>query len=156
MKNLQHRSDARARVVHRNSDPVVIAQTLRVNGASKRIFNSEKRDKEGIESSRERERHTKRIKALNDWDIIKQKNKYALTLMGLLLTETAKPKAEGSPQGGGGNQSDANERRHYLTTGGWTYMKGKPAARMICVIVIKKNFRVVRCCLQLPPFWRLE
>ena len=47
MKNLQHRSDARARVVHRNSDPVVIAQTLKVDGASKRKFNSETRDKRG-------------------------------------------------------------------------------------------------------------
>ena len=142
MKNLQHRSDARARVVHRNSDPVVIAQTLRVNGASKRKFNSEKRDKEGIESSRERERHTKRIKALNDWDIIKQKNEYALTLMGLLLTEIAKPKAEGSPQGWGWKRSDAIDRRHYLTTGRWTCMKGKPTARMICVIVIKRTFEL--------------
>ena len=33
MKNLQHCSDARARVVHRNFDPVVIARTLRVDGA---------------------------------------------------------------------------------------------------------------------------
>jgi hypothetical protein len=73
MKNLQHRSDARARVVHRNSDPVVIAQTLKVDGAPKRKFKSETRDKEGIESLRERERHTKRFKALDDCDIIKQK-----------------------------------------------------------------------------------
>jgi hypothetical protein len=102
MKNLQHRSDARARVVHRNSDPVVISQTLKVDGASRRKFNSETRDKEGIESLRERERHTKRFKALNDWDIIKQINEYALTLMGLLLTDTAKPKLRDQPQGGGG------------------------------------------------------
>ena len=50
MKNLQHRSDARARVVHRNSDPVVITQTLKVDGVSKRKFKSETRDKKGIES----------------------------------------------------------------------------------------------------------
>jgi len=107
MKNLQHRSDARARIVHRNSDPVVIAQTLKVDLASKRKFKSETRDKEGIESKRERERHTKRFKALDDWDIIKQENEYALTLMGLLLTDTAKPKAEGSTtRGGRGKQSD--------------------------------------------------
>jgi hypothetical protein len=47
MKNLQHRSDARARVVHRNSDPVVIAQTLKVDGVSKRKCKSKTRDKEG-------------------------------------------------------------------------------------------------------------
>ena len=67
MKNLQHRSDARARVVHCNSDPVVIAQTLKVDGASKCKFKSKTRDKEGIEH------HTKRFKALDDCDIIKQK-----------------------------------------------------------------------------------
>jgi hypothetical protein len=104
MKNLQHRSDARARIVHRNSDPVVIAQTLKVDLASKRKFKSETRDKEGIESKRERERHTKRFKALDDWDIIKQENEYALTLMGLLLTDTAKPNAKGSTKGGGGGE----------------------------------------------------
>ncbi len=95
MKNLQHRSDTRARVVHRNSVPVVIAQTLKVDGALKRKFKGETRDKEGIESLREREHHTKRIKALDDCDIIKQKNEHALALMGLLLTDTAKPNAEG-------------------------------------------------------------
>ena len=50
MKNLQHRSDARAWVVHRNSDLVVIAQTLKVDGVSKRKFKSKTKDKEGIES----------------------------------------------------------------------------------------------------------
>jgi len=102
MKNLQHRSDARARVVHCNSDPVVIAQTRKVDGASKRKFKSETRDRKGIESLRERECHTKRFKALDDCDIIKQKNEYALALMGLLLTDTAKPNAEGSTARGGG------------------------------------------------------
>ena len=101
MKNLQHCSDARARVVHCNSDPVVIAQTLKVDSASKRKFKSETRDKDGIESLRERERHTKRFKALNDCDIIKQENEYTLALMGLLLTDTAKPNAEGSTTRGG-------------------------------------------------------
>ena len=71
MKNLQHRSEAW--VVHPNSDPVVIAQTLKVDGASKRKFKSETRDKKGIESLRERERHTKRFKALGDCDIINKK-----------------------------------------------------------------------------------
>jgi hypothetical protein len=56
MKNLQHCSDARAQVVHRNSNPVVIAQTLKVDGALKRNFKSKTRDKEGIELLRERER----------------------------------------------------------------------------------------------------
>jgi hypothetical protein len=55
------------------TNPVVIAQTLKVDGASKHKFKSEMRDKEGIESLRERERHTKRFKALDDCDIIKQK-----------------------------------------------------------------------------------
>ena len=102
MKNLQHCSDARARVVHRNSDPVVIAQTLKVDSAPKRKFKSKTRDKEGIELKREREHHTKRFKALNDWNIIKQKNEYALALMGLLLTDTAKSNAKGSTKRGGG------------------------------------------------------
>ena len=101
MKNLQHRSDARARVVHRNFDPVVITQTLKVDGALKRKFESETRDKARIESLRERERHTKTFKALNDCDFIKQENEYALALMGLLLADTAIPNAEGSTTRGG-------------------------------------------------------
>ena len=101
MKNLQHRSDARARVVHRNSDPVIIAQTLKVDCASKHNFKSKTRDKEGIKSKRERERHTKRFKALDNWDIIKQENEYALTLMELLLTDIAKPDCGGRGTGGG-------------------------------------------------------
>jgi len=101
MKNLQHRSDARARVVHRNSDPVVIAQTLKVDGALKRKFKSKTRDKERIESLHERERHTKRFKALDDCDIIKQKNDYALALMGF----TAKPNAEGLTTRGGAGEA---------------------------------------------------
>ena len=57
---------------------------------------------------RERERHTKRFKALDDCNIIKQKNEYALALMGLLLTDTAKPNAEGSTtrdKGGGAGEA---------------------------------------------------
>ncbi len=38
MENLQHCSDARARVAHHNSDPVAIAQMLKVDGASKHKF----------------------------------------------------------------------------------------------------------------------
>jgi len=102
MKNLQHRSDTRAWVVHCNSDLVVIAQTLKVDCASKRKFKSKTRDKEGIESKREMEHHTKRFKALNDWDIIKQEHEYALASMRLLLTDTAKPNAKGSTKRGGG------------------------------------------------------
>ena len=66
------------------------------------------RDKEGIESLCERERHTKRFKALGDCNIIKQKYEYTLALMGLLLTDTAKPNTEGSTTKGGGQgkQSD--------------------------------------------------
>ncbi len=105
MKNLQHRSDARAWVVYRNSDPVVITQTLKVDGASKRKFKSETRDKAGIESLREREHHTKRFKALNDWDIIKQENEYTFALMGLLLADTAKPNAKGSTTRGGAGEA---------------------------------------------------
>ena len=99
MKNLQHRSDAREWVVHRTSDPVVIAQTLKVDGVLKT------RDKAGIEALRERERHTKRFKALNDCNIIKQENEYALALMGLLLADTAKPNAEGSTTRGGAGEA---------------------------------------------------
>ena len=104
MKNLQHRSDARAWVVHRNSDPVVITQTLTLDGASKRKFKTKTRDKEVIKSLHERERHMERFKALDDCDVIKQKNEYALALMGLLLTDTAKPNAKGSTKGGGGGR----------------------------------------------------
>ena len=105
MKNLQHRSDARAWVVHRTSDPVVIAQTLKVDGVSKRKFKCETRDKAGIEALRERERHTKRSKALNDCNIIKQENEYALALMGLLLADTAKPNAKGSTTRSGAGEA---------------------------------------------------
>jgi hypothetical protein len=126
MKNLQHRSDARAWVVHRNSDPVVIAQTLKVDCVSKRKFKSETRDKEGIKSKRERERHTKRFKALDDWDIIKQENEYALALMGLLLTDTAKPNAKGSTKRGGGRKVMGS-----LATWGWV----KPTPKKIRLIV---------------------
>jgi hypothetical protein len=104
MKNLQHCSDARARVVHRNSDPVIIAQTLKVDDALKRKFKSKTRDKEGIESLHEREHHTKRLKALDDCNIIKQENENAPALMGLLLTDTAKPNAEGSTTRGGAGE----------------------------------------------------
>ena len=92
-------SDARAWVVHRNSDPVVIAPTLKVDGASKHKFKCETRDKEGIESLRERERHTKRFKALDNWDIIKQKRIHTC-LDGIVII------AEGSTtrdKGGGGH-----------------------------------------------------
>ena len=51
MKNLQHRSDARAWVVHRNSDPVVIAQTLKVDGVSKRKFKSKTRASHCVKGS---------------------------------------------------------------------------------------------------------
>jgi hypothetical protein len=101
MKSLQQCSGARAWVVHCNSNLVVITQTLKLDGASKRKFKSETRDKEGIESLRERERYTKRFKALDNCNIIKQKNKYALALMGLLFTDTVKPNAEGSTTRGG-------------------------------------------------------
>ena len=133
MKNLQHRSDARARVVHRNSDPVVIAQTLKVDCASKRKFISETRDKEGIESKRERERHTKRFKALDDWDIIKQENEYALVLMGLLLTDTAKPNAKGSTKKRG--------RGRKVMGSSATWGRVKPTPEKIRLIV-KKNLRI--------------
>ncbi len=134
MKNLQHRSDARARIVHRNSDPVVIAQTLKVDLASKRKFKSETRDKEGIESKRERERHTKRFKALDDWDIIKQENEYALTLMGLLLTDTAKPNAKGSTKGGGGGRK--------LMGSSATWGRVKPTPEKIC-LTPRHRFRLL-------------
>jgi hypothetical protein len=67
----------------------------------KRKFKSERRDKEGIQSLREREHHTKRFKALDNCNIIKQKNEYALALMGLKLSVTAKPDTKGSTTGGG-------------------------------------------------------
>jgi hypothetical protein len=105
MQNLQHRSDNRALVVHRSSDPVVIAQTLKVDGATKRKFKSETRDKEGIESLRERERHTKRSRHSTTGISSYKKIEYALALMGLLLTDTAKPNAKGSATRGGAGEA---------------------------------------------------
>ena len=101
MQNLQHLSDTRAWVVYRNSDPVVIAQTLKVDGATKRKFKCETRDKEGIESLCEMERHTKRLRHSTTGISSYKKIEYALALMGLLLTDIAKPNAEGSATRGG-------------------------------------------------------
>ena len=42
LNNLQHRTNARAQVAHRNSNPLVVSQMLKVDGASKRKFNGER------------------------------------------------------------------------------------------------------------------
>ena len=81
------------------------------------------RDKEGIKSLHERERHTKRFKALGDCKIIKQKNEYTLALMGLLLTDTAKPNAEGSTTKGEGGGSKVMGSLASLTK--WDLGEGK-------------------------------
>jgi hypothetical protein len=52
MKNLQHCANVRAWGIHHSSGPVVISQTLEVDGASKRNFNGERVNKGGIEASR--------------------------------------------------------------------------------------------------------
>ena len=85
--------------------PIRSLSPMKVDGASKCTFKSETRDKEGIESLREREHHTKRFKALDDCNIIKPKNEYALALMGLLLTDTAKPNTKGSTTRGGAGEA---------------------------------------------------
>jgi hypothetical protein len=59
--------------LHRNSDPAIVAQTLKVDEGSKRKFKSGTKDKEGVEASREREHHTKRFKALDECNIISKK-----------------------------------------------------------------------------------
>jgi hypothetical protein len=75
MKNLQNRVNARARVSHHNSDAVVISQTQKVDGASKRKFNGKRANKSSIESSCEMDRQAKRLKALNDRYFIIKKRK---------------------------------------------------------------------------------
>jgi hypothetical protein len=72
MKNLQHCANARAWVIHCNSDPVVISQMLEVDGESKHKFNGERAEKSGIEALREMERRGKRSKTLDNCYIIKK------------------------------------------------------------------------------------
>jgi hypothetical protein len=118
MQNLQNRANARARVLQRNSDPVVVCQTLEVNGASKRKFNGERGKKEGIEASREMKRETKRLKALNDYGSSIKKKEMSLTFWWILSggatkkPEEEKPKSKGTKpegstsrgEGGGGTE----------------------------------------------------
>jgi len=125
MQNLQNRANARARVLQRNSDPVVVCQTLEVNGASKRKFNGERGKKEGIEASREMKRETKRLKALNDYGSSIKKEEMSLTFLWILSggatkkPEEEKPKSEGTkPEGstsrgeGGGAPKRVRVRTH--------------------------------------------
>ncbi len=120
MLNLQARANARAWVLRRNSDPVVISQTLEVNEASKRKFNGERGEKEGVEASREMECRAKRLKALNDYDSLMKNEQTSLTFMGILSGgATNKPeedkqdsegtKPEGSTCGEGGGE-DSHKR----------------------------------------------
>ena len=66
--NLQVKAEAMQRVVHRNSDPDVVAETQKVIEASKQKLTGDNDDKESSkEDSRERERNAKRLKALDDY-----------------------------------------------------------------------------------------
>jgi hypothetical protein len=114
MHNLQERANARARVFHRNSDPVVISQTLEVNGASKRKFNGEKREKEGLEASREMGRRAKILKALNDYSSLMKKEETSLTFMGRKLSGGATKKPEEDKQ-----ESEGTKPEGSTSGGGW-------------------------------------
>ena len=81
--NLQERANARARVVHWDTTPVIINQILTVEKLSKRKYTGVKADKDGIKDLRECERWAKRIKALDDHESIAKTSEYALILSGL-------------------------------------------------------------------------
>ena len=89
-KNLQECADTMIRVVHWDTTPAIINQTLKVEKASKRKYTGVKSDKEGTKKLHERERWTKRIKALNDCKSIVTKSEYALVLSGLKLESICK------------------------------------------------------------------
>ena len=119
MQNLQKRADARARVLHRNSDPVVVSKTLEVNGASKRKFNGERGEKEGIEASREMERQEKRLQVLNDCGTLIKKEETSLTFMARILSggaskkpEEDKQEREGTKRKGSTSGGDGREESH--------------------------------------------
>jgi hypothetical protein len=62
--------------------------------------------KEGVEASREMERRSKRLKALNDCGSFMKKEEKSLTLMGILyLSGAAKSKLKDQPLGEGGGRS---------------------------------------------------
>ena len=59
--------------MHRNSDPRVVSETLKVILASKRKLTGEIMDKERIETLCERERNVKRLKALEMYEMMDDK-----------------------------------------------------------------------------------
>ena len=73
VQNLQTQAEARERVVHRNSDPRVVSETLKVILASKRKLTGEIMDKERIKTLREREQNVKRLKALEMYEMMDDK-----------------------------------------------------------------------------------
>ena len=90
--------------MHRNSDPAIVAQTLKVDEGLKRKFKSETKDKEGAEASRERKRHTKRFKALDKCNIISKKMNTHLPCWDCYYYPTLPNPTEGSTTGGGGSK----------------------------------------------------
>jgi hypothetical protein len=90
MKNLQHRSDARAWVVHRNFDPVFIGRTLKVDGAMvRRSLN--------LKARRDTKKGSSRCMK---GSVIQRGLRHSTiaisALMELLLTDIAKPNAKRS------------------------------------------------------------
>ena len=78
--DLQVKAEAAQRVVHRNSDPGVVREVLKVDAASKRKF-TEKNDtlKATAEEYREQERKNKRMKTLEDYEMTEEINQQILT-----------------------------------------------------------------------------
>lgn len=91
---------------------MVVSKTLEVNGASKRKFNGERREKEGIEASREKERQEKRLQALNDCGTLIKKEETSLTFMARILSGGASKKPEEDKQ-----ERDGTKRKE-STSGG--------------------------------------
>ena len=105
--NLQKRAAARIRVVHRDTTPAVINQTMKVEETSKRKFTTIKSKKGGGDNLGER--WAKRMKAFDERESIAKQSEYARVLSGLKpdskATKTEDSKGgEGSTSGGGGGE----------------------------------------------------
>ena len=80
-RNLQKRAAARIRVVHRDTTPAVINQTMKVEETSKRKFTTIKSKKGGGDNLGER--WAKRMKAFDERESIAKQSEYARVLSEL-------------------------------------------------------------------------
>ena len=109
-KNLQKRAAARIRLVHRDTTPAVINQTLQVGETSKRKFTATMKSEEGG-GDNSGERWAKRMKAFDDRESITKKSEYARVLSGLksdskaIKTEDSRGGEGSASEGGGGEES---------------------------------------------------